>query len=67
MARKSTAKSKSKAAQPTVAIRLATMFDANKDRLVRDMKRPVEASRTKQTAIVGGLIGVGAALGVALS
>lgn len=67
MARNTTAKSKSNAAQPTVAIRLATLFDENKAKLARDMRRPVESSRSKQIGIVGGLIGVGAALGVALS
>ena len=67
MARNTSAKSKSTVAQPSVAIRLATMFDANKAKLARDMRQPVERSRSKQVGIVGGLLAAGAALGVALS
>lgn len=54
-------------AQPSVAIRMATAFDKGKAKLAQDMRKPVERSRSKQTAIVGGLLGIGAALGVAFS
>lgn len=54
-------------AQPTVAHRLADAFDRSKDALASDVSRPLAESRTKQTAIVGGLLGIGAALHAALS
>lgn len=51
----------------TVAIRMAKTFDSGKAKLAADMAKPIERSRSKQTAVVGGLVGIGAALGVFFS
>lgn len=68
MARKNTAKSKTVAAnETTMAHRLADLFDNSKATLAADMSKPIEKSRSKQVAVVGGLVGIGAALGVVLS
>jgi hypothetical protein len=67
MATQKSAKKSIAASQPTVAVRLANAFDKGKAKLAQDMAKPVERSRSKQTAIVGGLLGIGAALGVAFS
>lgn len=56
-----------KTSNETAAIRLAKSFDRNKDKLARDMAKPIESSRSKQVGLVAGLVGTGAALGVLFS
>lgn len=53
-----TVKTNAAVAEPTAAMKLAALFDAAKDKVVADVKRPAAESRTKQVAAVAGVAGV---------